>query len=324
MPPPTPTAGRRRLRKGRILDQAGPDHLGDARRVLGSEAAHVVREVPQLFVGDDPGVDQVGERRHRRPVQTGAQPLVDVLDRAAAVEVPVLGQVRRVGGHPGVVDEGWRGGAIAPPFGAVTAVALDELVHLASVGEGFLGGARRAAEGQRVGSLAGGEEAGEALEVVDERHALFEAELFLPSGHGRARHAFVDDAHDVVVGGKLPARGGADLVERLGEVARARQHVGRRVAVAEALVAVAGGAPAVVDVAPERVLFLGGERDRNGARHRRGHLPDTKPGTIAARGLLARARISAPPLRRPLPPRCAAPSRSVRRGRWSPARSLRR
>jgi len=88
-------------------------HVGRGRR---GERAHVLREAPQLFVGQELLVDQVGERRHRRAVQPRAQPPVDVFHRTAAAEPPILVQVGGEDREVGVVLERRRRGTVAPPW----------------------------------------------------------------------------------------------------------------------------------------------------------------------------------------------------------------
>ncbi len=86
-----------RVTRGRwhlAFDLCGRDHFSHHGRLGRRQTAHVLGYVPELLFGHEFRVEQVGERRHRRAIQTGAQSPVDVFDRAAAIEIPVLAQVR--------------------------------------------------------------------------------------------------------------------------------------------------------------------------------------------------------------------------------------
>src|SRR5947208_16993057 len=80
------------------------------------------------LVGQKLLLDQVGERRHGRAVEPGAQPVIDVLDGAAAAEAPVLVQVGRVDGEASVVLERGRRGAVASSLITVALVAVDRVL----------------------------------------------------------------------------------------------------------------------------------------------------------------------------------------------------
>src|SRR5687767_15620470 len=98
--------------------------------------------MPELLVGHYLRIDGVGEGGHRRSVEPRAQPRVDLLHRAAAVELPVL---RQIGGANGVVEvvcERRRRLAVAASLFAVTLEALELLERFAPVGKG-LGRRRR-------------------------------------------------------------------------------------------------------------------------------------------------------------------------------------
>src|SRR2546430_14086053 len=70
---------------------------------------------PQLLIGQELLVDQIRKRRHRRAVEPGAEPPVDVRRARAATEPPVLVQVRGEDRLTGVGLERRRGGAVPPP-----------------------------------------------------------------------------------------------------------------------------------------------------------------------------------------------------------------
>src|SRR4029077_17012102 len=93
---------------------------------------------PQLLVGEELLIDQVGERRHRRAVQPRAQPPVDILHRAPAPEPPILVQIGGENREVGVVLERRRRGTVAPPLVAVTLAAPDGIVKQASLLHGRL------------------------------------------------------------------------------------------------------------------------------------------------------------------------------------------
>src|SRR5258708_9440133 len=92
------------------------DHVAYFGLGLRRERAYVLRQAPQLLVGEELLIDQVGERRHRRAVQPGAQPPVNILHRAAAAEPPTLVQIGGEYREVGIVLQGRRPWAIAPPL----------------------------------------------------------------------------------------------------------------------------------------------------------------------------------------------------------------
>src|SRR5204862_5739423 len=88
---------------------------------------------------------------------------------------------------------------------------------------------------------------GEALEVLDDTGDLAGAEPRFPFGHRRAGHADLDHVTEIVVGRDLAACRRTNLINSLREVARVREHRLRSESVAGAGIAVATGAPFVVD-----------------------------------------------------------------------------
>src|SRR5204863_2647533 len=113
-------------------------------------------------------LDQVAERGHRRAVEAGAQAMVDVFDRAAAVEPPVFVQVGRKDGMAGVVLECGRRRTVTAPLIAMALAAADGIVELATDYQRFgaRAAARRTAKLDRLRPLRRvGEERRECLEV---------------------------------------------------------------------------------------------------------------------------------------------------------------
>src|SRR5207249_6988417 len=99
------------------------------------------------------------------------------------------------------------------------------------------------------------EERGEGLDVGPHVAPLGLRETPLPPGHRTAGQALVDRPLEIRIGRKLAARRRADLVEPARDVARPREHVRRRRAVASPAVAGAAGAPFDVhDTSRGRVL----------------------------------------------------------------------
>src|SRR5439155_17400858 len=94
------------------------------------QAAHVLRQPPQLLVGQELLVDQVGEGRHRRTVEAGAQPAVDVGAGRATAESPALMEIRGEDRESRVILERRRGGPVASPLIAMTLAAPDGVVEL--------------------------------------------------------------------------------------------------------------------------------------------------------------------------------------------------
>ena len=244
---------RRIVRRGRQRagDLRGVDHVPHLRRLGGRERAHVLREPPQLLVGQEFLVDQIGEGGHRRPVEAGAQPAVDVRGRRTATEPPALVEVGRVDREPGVILERRRGRSVAVPLVAMAFAAADGIVKQPPFLQGSGAGApsRLLRERQRRDVLARvGEERREGLEVRHHVTPLAIREPALPGRHRAAGEPVVDRAHQVRVGRQLAARRGAHLVDRSGEVAGARQHRRRGGTVAGAGLAVTAGAPFHIDV----------------------------------------------------------------------------
>ncbi len=222
-------------------------HLG---RLGGRQRAHVLGEPPQLVLRQELLVDQVRERRHRRAVEPGAQAAIDVSGRAAAVEAPVLGEVRREDRLARVVLEGRRRRTVAAALVAVALAAADRVVEQPPRPErrGGRAAARLLGELERHRMLRRvGEEGRERLDVGDHVAPLGLGQPRLPAGHRRAAQPLVDRPHQVGVGRQLAARRGADLVDCAREVARPGQHVARGGPVPRAAVAVAAGAPFHVD-----------------------------------------------------------------------------
>src|SRR5918992_6070262 len=98
--------------------------LADGRRLLRRQAADVLRNTPQLLVGDDLRVDYVGERGHRRSVEPRPQPAIDVLHRAATVEAPARVEVGGEDRLIPVIGEGRGRRSIAASPLSVTLEAL--------------------------------------------------------------------------------------------------------------------------------------------------------------------------------------------------------
>src|SRR6266852_3553426 len=240
------------------------DHVAYFGRGLRRERAYVLRQAPQLLVGQELLIDQVGERRHRRAVQPRAQPPVDVFHRAAAPEPPILAQIGRENWEVGIVLQGRGRWAIAPPLVAVALAAPDGIVHLGSLLQRRF--ARPAAgwarEFQGYDVLARVRE--ERRKRLDVRHhvaPLGVREPRLPSGHRAPGKPLVDRPQQIRVGWELAARRRADLIQPAGEVARAREHVRRGRAVASPAIAVTARTPLHVDRFAGRRVF-GGEKHR--------------------------------------------------------------
>src|SRR6266853_104515 len=147
---------------------------------------------------------------------------------------------------------------------AVALAAPDRVVELPPHSDGFVGRpiARRARELQWYDVLARVRE--ERRKRLDVRHHVAPfgvREPRLPSGHRAPGKPLVDRPQQVRVGWELAARRRADLVQPAGEVARPREHVRRRRAVAGPAIAVTARAPLHVDRFPGRRV-LGGEKHR--------------------------------------------------------------
>src|SRR6266576_6817625 len=114
----------------RLSKERSVDHVADDRRFRRRQTAHVLRDTPQLFVAEELLYQAVAERRHWRAVQTGAQAVIDVFDRAAAVEAPILVQIRREDGMAGVVLERRRRRPVAAAQISVAFPASNRVVEL--------------------------------------------------------------------------------------------------------------------------------------------------------------------------------------------------
>ena len=112
-----------------------------ARGVAVAQRVDVVGEGPAIRLGH--GVE---ERRHRGPVEAGAEGAEDVLPAGAAAERPAVGEVRGADRVAQVVLQGRRRGALAPPRLAVAAHAAERDVELLALRDRLLrGGGRRLA-----------------------------------------------------------------------------------------------------------------------------------------------------------------------------------
>ena len=215
-----------------------------------------MRQLPDLIGRDDARVHGVDRRRHRRAVQPRQHPRVHVLDAAAAVQDPRLREVGRANGEPPPVLERRRRGPIAPPGEAVALFAQHREIRRRPRLDrrGTAAGIR--SEVQRLGGGTLGEEPREALQVDDEVVDLLVGEIG-PARHRRAGEAVLDREPDVGVRRELPAPGRPDLVERLREIARPRQHRRGGRAIPLPGFAVTFRAPAVVhDLARGGRIFL--------------------------------------------------------------------
>src|SRR5207253_3393396 len=93
---------------------------------------------PQLGLREEFLLEEIAKRRHRRAVESGAQPVVDILDSTSSIEAPVLVQVRCEHRVSGVILERWRRGTITAALIAVAFAAADRVIklppHLQGVG----------------------------------------------------------------------------------------------------------------------------------------------------------------------------------------------
>ena len=256
-------------------DLARVDDVAHFKRSIGRQAPHVLREPPELLVGQELLVDQIGERRHRRGVEPRPQAAVNIPDRGAAPEPPVLVQVRREDWLAGVVVEVRGRRPVPPPLLTVTLEAVDRVVELAPDPQrlGAAAAAGLAREREHLHVLARvGEERRERLEIRHHVATIARRQPRLPRRHRRPGKPLVDGAHQVRVGGQLSAGRRADLVDRAGEVARPRQHVVRRFALAVSLIAVTSRAPFYVNhfasgciLGGQAVGYSGGQK--SGGQH---------------------------------------------------------
>ena len=270
--------------------------------VLGREAAHVMGETPQFVVRDHACVDDVRKRRHRSPVEPGSQNTVNLLDRAASVEPPVLGQVGSKDRKSAIVAQRRSRFPVAAALLPVTPPALDELIHFFPAGAGLVRGTGGATELELGGSVAL-EEARIRLQVVNERGPLIPSEHVRPTRHRGPGHALVDDLEYVGIGGQLSGRSGTNLVECPSEVSRPRKHrVGGRAAT-RAVLTVATGTPLLVDDLAVHLCVHGRRHEGGGAES------EERPG--AERRDPGRShRLGRSPGPNPPPLHCPSPSDS--------------
>src|SRR3989449_4490057 len=179
--------------------------------------------------------------------------------------------------------------------------------------------ARRTREFQRHDVLARvRKERREGLDVRPHVAPLGLREPPLPPGHRAARQAFVDRPLEIRVGRKLAARRRADLVEPAREVARAREHVRRRRAVAGPRISVTARTPLHVHpLAGSRVLC--GEGAGSGERYRAGGCEQNHPEHESA--LSHGCSLPDRSLLPQFSPTSSASTPSARRGTESPTRS---
>ncbi len=310
-----------RVARNPVLHQPGVDHFTHRRRrLLRTQAAHVLGHPPELLVGDDPRGDHVTERGHRSTVQAGPEPAIDVLGRSAAVEQPGLGEIRGPDGNVPVIGQRGRRATLTPPRLTVALETLELVVDRRPFRNPLVRDAGGTAEIQRFGRAVL-EEPGKRLEVRHDVVTLPAREPGAPAGHGRPRHALVDHPKDVLIRGKLATRRGADLVEGPCEIPGWRQHEGGGRAVARSGLTVTLGAPFVVnDLAPFRILGPehGAGSKQPGAAEEHQQAP-THPQRVEASRRAAASHphflLPAPRSLLPAPPTVWAPPPPGRTGR---------
>ena len=288
------------------------NHVPDLGRFGGRQGADVLREPPELLVGQELLVDQIRERRHRGAIQARAQPVIDCLDAAPAAEPPVLMQVGREDREARVVLQRRRGGAVAPTLVAVAFAAADGIVELTALLEGRGAGpaTRHTRELERHHVLTRvREERRERLEVRHHVAPLGVRQPAFPRRHRAAGEPLVDGAQQIGIRRQLAARRAANLVDGAREVAGPGQHRVGRGTVAGAIVSVTTRAPLDVHfLTGGRVLC--GEGAGSGERYR--------PGSDEQRNAHQRSLNHG---RSRFSPTSSASTPSGRRGTESPTRS---
>ena len=96
------------------------------------EGAEVVHKIPGIL-----GFDDVGERRHRRTVETGHEDTVEILVRGAALKAIVGVEIVGLDGLVSGVGKRGSGRAITAAFLAVTLPTFEFLVELLAVFHAF-------------------------------------------------------------------------------------------------------------------------------------------------------------------------------------------
>ena len=82
---------------GELVHELHPRRAHDLTRfgrLFRREAMYVLRDPPQLLVGDELILNSVLERWHRRAIEARAQTRIDVRDATTATKLPVLGEIR--------------------------------------------------------------------------------------------------------------------------------------------------------------------------------------------------------------------------------------
>jgi hypothetical protein len=201
------------------------------------------------------GLDEGG---HGRAADAGGEPHVDVLDLAAGLDLPRVGDVADPDGETPVVlaVEGLL--AVAAAELAVALPALRPLENLLALGDQLL--AERRPVGRQGDHLAGSDRIqfrvleleGEGLDVGDDRPALLLAQpvldqIAVEGLHAGPRQPPADGAEEVLVGWQLAALGRAELEGAEGEVPRPGIEVLCRGSLAVAQKAVAEAAAPEID-----------------------------------------------------------------------------
>ena len=131
-----------------VVERAGHHERRVARGVAVAERVHVVGERPAVRLAHG-----VVERRHRRPVEAGAEGAEDVLARRAAAEGPAPGEVGGAQRVAEVVLQRRRRGPVAAPRLAVAAHAAERAVELLALLDRLLGGRGRLRQRDRLAGL---------------------------------------------------------------------------------------------------------------------------------------------------------------------------
>ena len=231
-------------------------HVAGLGRLVGRKTPHVLRNPPKLLVGNDAGVYDITVGGHRCSIQPRPHPDVDVVDRTAAVEIPVFRQIGCPNREPPVVGQLRGGVPVAAPLHAMTADAF-QIIHKQAppVLEVCFGGPPGLAPyTDRLGHGAV-EESRKRLDVGNDVVAFTTAQLIAPTRHRGSRHTVVYHLAQILIRRQLAARSRSHLIDGHREVARPRQHERRRLAVSRTRVSVTPGAPFLVKgLAPLQVL----------------------------------------------------------------------
>ena len=161
----------------------------------------------------------VGERGHRRAIDTGHEDPVEILVGLSTLEAGTGGEVVRHDPVVLAVHEGGSGGTITPPGGAMALPAFHPLERRPTPEDALDGRGRLSRDHDRRAGALHGPPRGEGLDVGHQIHPGLTGER-RPGGHVGVHEPAGHRVEQVFVGGQGPGRGRAALESGGSEIAR--------------------------------------------------------------------------------------------------------